>query len=96
MPPIEFPGGVTPPQRVTGSIAPRNEGAVRAGANGHASITPQSTVVRGAALDPGEAPIDADRVTAIRRAIEQGTYPVIPTRVADAMIAAGLLLRERK
>lgn len=40
-----------------------------------------------------QAPFDQDRVTEIRKAVEQGRYPVIPTRVADAMIAAGYLLR---
>lgn len=45
------------------------------------------------AVKPGEAPIDADRVTKIRHAIESGTYPVIPAKIADAMIAAGMLLR---
>ncbi|HEY6870175.1 MAG TPA: flagellar biosynthesis anti-sigma factor FlgM [Novosphingobium sp.] len=46
------------------------------------------------ALDPGQAPVDAERVQVIRHAIETGTYPIIPTKIADAMIAAGLLLRE--
>lgn len=45
------------------------------------------------ALDPGQAPVDMDRVKVIRHAIETGTYPVIPAKIADAMIAAGLLLR---
>ena len=45
------------------------------------------------ALDPGAAPVDAARVEVIRKAIQTGTYPVIPTKIADAMIAAGLLLR---
>ncbi len=48
-----------------------------------------------AALDPGAAPVDAERVQVIRKAIEQGTYPVLPIKIADAMIAAGLLLRAR-
>lgn len=39
------------------------------------------------------APIDAERVATIRKALEDGRYPVIPMRVSDAMIAAGLLLR---
>lgn len=39
------------------------------------------------------APVDTDRVQEIRKAIEEGRYPVIPTQVADAMIAAGYLLR---
>lgn len=48
---------------------------------------------RSDALDPGAAPVDMERVQVIRHAIESGTYPVIPTKIADAMIAAGLLLR---
>ena len=51
-------------------------------------------VERSAALDAGQsAPVDAERVKVIREAIEKGAYPVIPTRIADAMIAAGMLLR---
>lgn len=45
------------------------------------------------ALDPGQPPVDADRVALIRKAIETGAYPIIPAKIADAMIAAGLLLR---
>ena len=44
-------------------------------------------------LDPGAPPVDAQRVSEIRKAVESGTYPVIPVRIADAMIAAGFLLR---
>ena len=43
----------------------------------------------------GAAPVDAERVATIRKAIEQGRYPIIPMKVADAMIAAGLLLRTK-
>lgn len=56
----------------------------------------RSAVVRSAALDPGPQPVDTDRVATIRKAIEQGHYPVLPAKVADAMIAAGLLLRSGK
>ena len=45
------------------------------------------------ATDPGQAPVDMERVKVIQHAIQTGTYPVIPTRIADAMIADGLLLR---
>lgn len=54
------------------------------------------TVVRSDAFDPGQPPVDAERVAVIRHAVETGTYPMIPARVADAMIAAGLLLRNGK
>lgn len=55
--------------------------------------TADPTVVLGDTLDPGETPINGDRVTQIRKALEQGTYPILPTSVADAIIAAGLILR---
>jgi negative regulator of flagellin synthesis FlgM len=42
-----------------------------------------------------EPPMDQDRVAQIRKAIERGRYPVVPARIADAMIAAGYLLRTR-
>lgn len=53
-------------------------------------------VERSDALDPGPAPVDAERVAVIRKAIEQGTYPVVPAKIADAVIAAGILLRSAK
>ncbi|WP_052761981.1 flagellar biosynthesis anti-sigma factor FlgM [Aurantiacibacter luteus] len=38
------------------------------------------------------APIDAERVGEIRNALRDGTYPILPARIADAMIAARLML----
>lgn len=54
------------------------------------------SVETSAALEAGTAPVDIDRVTTIRRAVEAGKYPVIPVKIADAMIAAGVLLRSPK
>lgn len=48
------------------------------------------------ALAGSEPPVDTDRVAMIRKAVEQGNYPVMPARIADAMIAAGYLLRNAK
>jgi negative regulator of flagellin synthesis FlgM len=45
------------------------------------------------AVKAGEPPVDAERVLTIRRAIENGKYPITPAKIADAMIAAGILLR---
>jgi negative regulator of flagellin synthesis FlgM len=50
-------------------------------------------VVSTTALNAGEAPVDTDRVASIRKAIEDGNYPIIPTKISDAMIAAGMMLR---
>jgi negative regulator of flagellin synthesis FlgM len=45
-------------------------------------------VSRSTLLEPSPAPIDAERVEAIRTAIAEGTYGLVPHKVADAMIAA--------
>jgi negative regulator of flagellin synthesis FlgM len=73
--------------------------------------TPRSDRLKPAGGDPGNAPavalgsvglagseppIDRDRVARIRQAVEQGAYPLLPCRVADELIAAGLILRNGK
>ena len=92
MPPIELG-----PARPISAIDP---GTVRAAAGGvnkaETTPKPQAAMVQGDALDPGAAPVDAERVEVIRKAIENNSYPVVPTKVADAMIAAGILLRTPK
>lgn len=93
MPPFEIgPSGPHGP-RAPGPATSRPSRGPVANDTARAHASPQSAVVRTAALDPGAPPLDADRVATIRKAIEAGNYPVIPMRVADAMIAAGLLLR---
>lgn len=74
--------------------APRPGAERRAGAAAPAPAGP--AVELSGAADPGAPPIDHDRVAEIRKAIEQDRYPVIPLRVADALIASGLLLRTEK
>lgn len=44
----------------------------------------------------GAIPQDSDRVAAIKKAIEQGQYPIVPTKIGDAMIAASMLWRSPK
>lgn len=36
------------------------------------------------------APVDRDRVAEIRDALRDGSYPLVPSEIADAMIAAQL------
>lgn len=42
--------------------------------------------------DLRQIPIDAERVAEIRGALKDGSYPLIPAKTADAMIAARMLL----
>ena len=41
-------------------------------------------------------PIAQARVAEIRKAVEHGTYPLLPCRIADELIAAGFMLRNGK
>lgn len=44
------------------------------------------------AIASGRPPVDAERVAEIRAALRDGSYPIIPAKIADAMIAAKLML----
>lgn len=75
-----------PAAAATFAVDPQTPSVVDAG--------PAAKVQRSSALDAGSAaPVDVERVKDIRQAIEKGNYPLVPARIADAMIAAGMLLR---
>ena len=48
--------------------------------------------VAGAEGVRGREPVDAERVQQIKAALKDGSYPLVPTRIADAMIAAQVSL----
>ncbi len=79
--------------RVSSTEAARSAGADEAIARQTSTQTAASPTL---AVAGGSAPVDTDRVATIRQAVEEGRYPVLPTRIADAMIAAGYLLRTPK
>lgn len=90
MPPIEM--GPTRPIGAVDVRFARQAGGFRETAKSTGSES--SAVALSDALDPGEAPVDTDRVEMIKKAVETGQYPVLPVKIADAMIAAGYLLRK--
>jgi len=63
--------------------------------NAAAASPNEPALVATTAPQAGAMPVDTERVIEIRKAIESGTYPVLPTKISDAMIAAGLLLQVR-
>lgn len=108
MPPMEV-GPARAASAIDARLARAAGGETLPGANGVAATgrstpTPTTststsatpTVETSSALDAGAAPVNTDRVEVIRKAIEKGAYPVIPTQIADAMIAAGVLLQSPK
>jgi len=96
MPPIELGPTGTPAPRSVGAIDARTASERPVSGQAPRSAAAAPAVVRSAALDAGAAPVDAERVREIRRAIEEDRYPILPMKAADAMIAAGLLLRSGK
>lgn len=40
------------------------------------------------ATSASSAPVDAERVQQIRAALKDGSYPLVPTKIVDAIIAA--------
>jgi negative regulator of flagellin synthesis FlgM len=62
--------------------------APAASGSGAASGKPGVALEIRAAIDPSTPPVDADRVAQIRKALKDGTYPLVPARIADAIIAA--------
>jgi len=69
-----------------------------AGARSPVAPAPNHTPTAGisvevsAASDVATPPVDAERVAQIRSALRDGTYPLVPTKIADAMIAAQVSL----
>lgn len=69
---------------------------VRRSAGERTSTESKPLVATSDALDPGAIPVDNERVAEVKKAVESGTYPLLPMKVADAIIAAGMLLRNPK
>lgn len=57
---------------------------------------PAGVALTGVGLAGTEAPVDRERVTELRQAIEQGRYRLDPRKTADAMIAAGFMPRNER
>lgn len=99
MPPIEFGPAGPRPLRAVGPVDTSKVHKGPVGSERAAAVAnPHSAVVRSRAVevDTQTPPVDGARVAEIAAAIKQNRYPVLPMRVADAMIAAGLLLRSGK
>jgi negative regulator of flagellin synthesis FlgM len=82
----EFSGSVVRPSTAV-SPAAKVSPSQQVAAESRESEAPVATSRVSAGHD---VPVDSDRVAEIRKALESGTYPLIPTKIADAIIAAGM------
>jgi negative regulator of flagellin synthesis FlgM len=83
---IQPTGQVRTTEKVTATKPVRPATTV---ANGEQDVE----VVRRTLFAGKEPPVDHDRVDQIRQALAEGSYPLVPAEIADAMIAAKLTLR---
>lgn len=62
------------------------------GADGRSDASASANGVAVEITAPAQSgpPVDTDRVAEIRSALRDGTYPLVPAKIADAMIAAQL------
>ncbi len=90
----------TPPVSGTRAVASLDARLLQRSAGQRSPSAPAgqdaAVVVASEARDAGPVPVDNERVSEIRKAVESGTYPLLPAKVADAIIAAGMLLRSPK
>jgi negative regulator of flagellin synthesis FlgM len=77
--------GAKPTDRKVSAVTRVAAPAQPAGATKQAAATAAPTV---AAQLATAAPVDAQRVQDIKQAIAEGRYPLSPTKIADALIAA--------
>jgi negative regulator of flagellin synthesis FlgM len=77
------------------ATAPAANPQVAGGAvSGTAAASAAPEVSTSLTTGAGTVPVDQDRVNQIRDAVQNGSYPVIPAKIGDAMIAAGMMLRK--
>lgn len=67
-------------QEGTGTRTATARGGAAAGAGVAIDVSSQ--------IDTSQPPLDTDRVAQIREALKEGSYPLVPAEIADAMIAA--------
>ncbi|WP_233999817.1 flagellar biosynthesis anti-sigma factor FlgM [Porphyrobacter sp. TH134] len=84
--------GVGAARAVAASDRAQIEARARPAASGAASrsagAAPGISVELTGGTEIAGPPVDADRVSQIRAALRDGSYPLVPTKIVDAMIAA--------
>ena len=94
MPSVELSklSGVSTPRAVTAAdraqIEARGATAAPASASAGAASSSGISLEVTAASAAATPPVDTERVAQIRKALSNGSYPLLPVKIVDAMIAA--------
>ena len=67
-------------------LSARSDSAAKAGTV--VAGKPGVAIEVSSAIDTATPPVETERVEQIRKALQDGTYPLVPAKVADAIIAA--------
>ena len=84
--------GITPARAL--STSDRAQVDARSPAASRPVATPEAgiSVELSASAEVSTPPVDAERVQQIRAALQDGSYPLVPTKIVDAIIAAQVSL----
>lgn len=90
MPSVELSklSGVAAPRAVTASDRAQIEARGPSPAPAIPGAAPGISLEVSAASAAATPPVDAERVAEIRAALKDGSYPLVPAKIVDAMIAA--------
>lgn len=91
------PIGVKPGMGPDRPVAPEGETRIARIAAARPVGTVAETEARAAAKAmAARPPVDAERVEQIKKALQEGRFPIVPSLIADRLIAAELSWAERK
>ncbi len=83
---------VSAPRALSSSDRAQIEARPRSPATGSVSASSGISVEVTSATEAPSPPVDAERVSQIREALRDGSYPLVPAKIVDAMIAAQVSL----
>ena len=86
LPSVSAARAVASGERAQIEARPRNAAPTAGAAPGGVSLEVSS------AAEAASPPVDAERVSQIKAALRDGSYPLVPTKIVDAMIAAQVSL----
>lgn len=87
LPAVGAARAVSAGERAQIEARPRTAAAAPSGA-----VTPGVSLEVSTASEAPTPPVDAERVSQIKAALQDGSYPLVPTKIVDAMIAAQVSL----
>ncbi len=85
--PVGIKGGPVIDRRLAPVAAPAQPQAVRSTPGDVQQTSAARSLTRSMAA---EAPVDSERVARIRKAIEDGRFPLVPSTIADRLLALRL------